>query len=338
MAGGADLGTADAEVSAAFSLSALTDLTTLDPIASVAANQGNGLYVLLADAVVADTLSFAKAAGATGDLFGKLAAVIAAQPFKTLDPTSLTAIQGLGLTGQAATDTATKAGASRDALVNAIEADTGSLSKLPTDVAQAEAVAQNGASQVPPVTPTPVTPTSVTPTPVDPMTLVPGLSTPLTPSTIGAVYRFFDSTTGTHFFTADAGERDNVLTSVHTLVEETNGFGAVGQSDISSEAVYRFFDTIHGTHFFTASASERDSTISTRSDLTYEPSSTFYENTSNLAGDVAVYRFFDTKFGTHFYTGDQSEFSGLTTPGSTTYRTDLTYEGISFYAPAGSYK
>ncbi len=157
-------------------------------------------------------------------------------------------------------------------------------------------------------------------------------------ATTGAVYRFFDTTTGTHFFTADAGEKNNVIANVKNLVEETNGFGDVVQSDPNSEAVYRFFDTIHGTHFFTASSSERDTTISTRPDLTYEPSSTFYENSVNLPGDVAVYRFFDTKFGTHFYTGDQNEFNGLTTAGTPTYRPDLTFEGVSFYAPAGSYK
>ena len=156
--------------------------------------------------------------------------------------------------------------------------------------------------------------------------------------TTGSVYRFFDKTTGTHFFTADAGEKNSVIANVPNLVEETNGFGNVVQSDPNSEAVYRFFDNIHGTHFFTASASERDTIINTRSDLKYEPSSTFFENSVNLPGDVAVYRFFDKTFGTHFYTGDQNEFNGLTTQGSSTFRSDLTFEGVSFYAPSGSFR
>ncbi len=153
----------------------------------------------------------------------------------------------------------------------------------------------------------------------------------------GAVYRFFDKNTGTHFFTSDAGEKNNVVANLPNYVEETNGFGNVVQTDPNSQAVFRFFDTKYGTHFFTASTTERDQVIATRSDLTYEPGSTFYENTVNIPGDSAVYRFFDSKFGTHFYTGDQNEFKGITTPGTSTYRADLTYEGVSFYAPKGQF-
>ncbi|RYF21736.1 MAG: hypothetical protein EOO77_05470 [Oxalobacteraceae bacterium] len=158
-----------------------------------------------------------------------------------------------------------------------------------------------------------------------------------TASTTG-VYRFFDAYTGTHFFTADLGERNTVISKNSNLVEETNGFGAVVSSDPNSEAVFRFYDNVRGTHFFTASVSERDSIIASRSDLLYEPNSTFYENTVALPGDLPVYRFFDQNLGTHFYTGDQNEFNGLTTQSSATYRADLTFEGISFYAPTGSYK
>lgn len=158
-----------------------------------------------------------------------------------------------------------------------------------------------------------------------------------TASTTG-VYRFFDTYTGTHFFTADLGERDSVLANNNNLIEETNGFGAVVSSDPNSKPVFRFYDNVRGTHFFTASVSERDSVIASRSDLLYEPNSTFYENTVALPGTLPVYRFFDRNLGTHFYTGDQNEFNGLTTQSSATYRADFTFEGISFYAPLGSYK
>jgi hypothetical protein len=62
-----------------------------------------------------------------------------------------------------------------------------------------------------------------------------------------------------------------------------------------------------------------------------------YEDGTQQAHDVPVYRFFDTTNGTHFYTGSQSEYTAITTPGSSGYRSDLTYEGIGFYAPAGSF-
>ncbi|RYY16094.1 MAG: hypothetical protein EON55_05075, partial [Alphaproteobacteria bacterium] len=126
--------------------------------------------------------------------------------------------------------------------------------------------------------------------------------------TVGAVYRFFDNKFGTHFFTSDVGERNTVLaTRSADLIQETNGFGDVQQNSTSAVAVYRFFDKNFGTHFFTANAGERDTIINTRSDLTYEANSTFYEHSTQQSGDTAVYRLFDTKTGTQFLTGDTNE-------------------------------
>ena len=163
------------------------------------------------------------------------------------------------------------------------------------------------------------------------------------------VYRFFDSSTGTHFFTADVNEKNSLMSPSSAgyrpdLKEEVNNFGAVDPSTAGSgvETVYRFFDTVHGTHFFTASQSEASSLMDPksstyRSDLTFEPSSSFVEHSTQQAGDVAVYRFFDQTYGTHFYTGSQSEYAAITTPGAAGYRADLVSEGVGFYAPSGSY-
>ena len=154
---------------------------------------------------------------------------------------------------------------------------------------------------------------------------------------VGAIFRFFDTRFGTHFFTADQGEKNTVLATRPDLVEETNGFGDVTQSDPNAAPVFRFFDTTYGTHFFTSNAGERDAIIATRPDLTYEANSTFYEHATQQAGDVAVYRLFDMTYGTQFLTGDQGEYNGITTPGTATFRTDLRSEGIAFYAPVGTF-
>ena len=125
-------------------------------------------------------------------------------------------------------------------------------------------------------------------------------------------------------------ERDNVLTGRPDLVQESNGFGTELAQSSATAAVYRFFDTTHGTHFFTASASERDQVVATRPDLIFEPSSTFLEDTVQSAGDVPVYRFFSAADGTHFYTASSTEAAGLNP-------SKFIAEGISFYAPNGSY-
>jgi len=152
-----------------------------------------------------------------------------------------------------------------------------------------------------------------------------------------SVFRFFDTTFGTHFFTASSAERDTIKGTRLDLVQETNGFGTAASGSPSTEMVYRFFDIIHGTHFFTASQAEHDAILQTRPDLTAEPSAFFLEHATQQTGDVAVYRFFDTKLGTHFYTGDNAEYKGIITAGSNSFRADLTYEGVGFYAPAGTY-
>ena len=172
-----------------------------------------------------------------------------------------------------------------------------------------------------------------------------GIATLVTDSATGSIaaptatglFRFFDKVDGSHFFTASVAERDAVAVRRPDLVQETNGFGAATPASGGTEAVFRFFDTVHGTHFFTASTFERDQVIASRPDLTYEPSATFLEHTGAQTGDVAVYRLFSTIDGTHLYTASATELNGLTTPGGTSYRADLVSEGVSFYAPSGTY-
>ena len=84
------------------------------------------------------------------------------------------------------------------------------------------------------------------------------------------VYRFFDLTYGTHFFTASASERDTVIASRSDLVFEGTGFLEHTAQQAGDTAVYRFFDTKFGTHFYTADNSERATIVATRPDLLYE--------------------------------------------------------------------
>jgi len=158
------------------------------------------------------------------------------------------------------------------------------------------------------------------------------------------LYRFFDQQTGTHFLSAAVAERDMVLTTQSgRYTEETNGFGTALAADPGAVLVDRFFDTRNGTHFFTSSSGEAASLQNPgspiyRPDLVFEAGGSFYEHSSAQPGDVTVYRFFDTRQGTHFYTGNRTEFSAITNPALSTYRADLVYEASgNFYAPAGSF-
>ena len=193
-----------------------------------------------------------------------------------------------------------------------------------------------------PVVTTPVVPIITVPVTV-PVVVVPSIVapvvTPIVPPVValndtlrsdGAVYRFFDSRTGTQFLTSSVSERDAVLATRPDLVSEGVGIGAVTQpdGDPNALAVYRFFDTVSGTHFYTSSDVERADLVATRFDLAYEGRS-FFEHQIAEAGDTAVYRFFNAGNGTHFYTSSASERSAILTA-----RPDLVPEGVAFYAPA----
>lgn len=149
----------------------------------------------------------------------------------------------------------------------------------------------------------------------------------ITPTTTGVqVFRFFDTNTGTHFYTSSASERDQTIASRVDLTYEGVGLNAQSQaSDPAAAPVFRFFDTHSGSHFYTTSATERDGLRTGTTGLTYEGVA-FYENTVATAADTAVYRFFDKVDGTHFYTPNQNEYAGVLAT-----RGDLVNEGVAFY-------
>jgi hypothetical protein len=82
----------------------------------------------------------------------------------------------------------------------------------------------------------------------------------LTPTPDG-LYRFFDKSYGTHFFTGSASEKATVLATRRDLVYEGVSLRTIDPAahDANAAPVYRFFDSVFGTHFLTASTSERDS-------------------------------------------------------------------------------
>lgn len=149
----------------------------------------------------------------------------------------------------------------------------------------------------------------------------------LTPTTTGVqIFRFFDTSNGTHFFTASAAERDRTISTRTDLTYEGPGLNAdTPQTDPNAAPVFRFFDTRSGSHFYTTSTVERDGLVNGQPGFSYEGVA-FYENIAAQANDTAVYRFFDRVDGTHFYTANQNEFASVLAT-----RGDLVDEGIAFY-------
>lgn len=113
---GSSVGEAMARVAVSLGLSLKTDMTSFNPITATLNSVADANKALVADAVVMNTLTLAKAAGATGDLYGLLASQIAAASYGTVDPTSPSTLQALGLDVSTALDVSKFAKAGADLL------------------------------------------------------------------------------------------------------------------------------------------------------------------------------------------------------------------------------
>jgi len=140
------------------------------------------------------------------------------------------------------------------------------------------------------------------------------------------VYRFYNGSTRSHFYTTSAAERDYVIASYPAFSYEGPAFYAYGSTGTGLSPVYRFFNTRTGAHFFTISASERDYVVATYPEYSYEGTA-WYAQTGEGNGAQAIYRFYNTASATHFYTINQGERDYV----RQTYPT-FNYEGVSYYA------
>jgi uncharacterized protein (DUF1800 family) len=146
------------------------------------------------------------------------------------------------------------------------------------------------------------------------------------------VWRFFNLTTGAHFYTASESERDSVRanTALRHLQYEGPAFETNNQPGTGLSPVFRFFNSQTGVHFYTISEQERDYISANLLQLGYEGVA-YYASKLPGAGLQAMHRFFLPTRGFHFYSADESEVASI--------RNNLpqyTYEGIAYYIPAGS--
>ncbi len=120
------------------------------------------------------------------------------------------------------------------------------------------------------------------------------------------VYRFFNTDTGTHFYSANITERDSIIANLPNFNLEGPSFKAADTANGPTASVFRFFNTETGTHFFTQSTAERDSITANLPSFNLEGEA-YLGYTEEVAGSTPLYRFFNTDTGTHFYTAAEAE-------------------------------
>lgn len=142
-----------------------------------------------------------------------------------------------------------------------------------------------------------------------------------------AVYRFLYRRTGTHFYTADLYERDRTIRMLGSLYQYEGVSYRLGAG--GTDWLYRFYNVNTEMHFYTADPEERDR-------LRFGPPTSYkYEGpayTVSRANDgtmLTVWRFYNRRHRTHFYTADPAERDTVINTLSGTF----TYEGVAFYVP-----
>jgi len=148
--------------------------------------------------------------------------------------------------------------------------------------------------------------------------------TPIT-GPAGSVFRFYNAKLGSHFYTASVDEANNVQDRLWATLRY-EGPAYVADQSKNSLPLYRFFNKKNGSHFYTTSITERDYVYSKLS-ATYSYDGPAYNvSTAGTAGGTAVYRFFNKKNGTHFYTASLAERDNVVAKLGYVYN----YEGVAF--------
>lgn len=156
-----------------------------------------------------------------------------------------------------------------------------------------------------------------------PSTLVASVPTPVTPaptttaspaasSDTTAVYRFYDTRTGDHFYTTSSNEKAQIQASLPSFNYEGIAWATPAKS-AETHDVFRFFDVNTGTHFFTDSTTERDQIVKTIASYHYEGIALQAYNDPSTAGSGAdtLERFYNTNTGQHHYAASAEEAYGI---------------------------
>jgi len=143
------------------------------------------------------------------------------------------------------------------------------------------------------------------------------------------VFRFYRPGTGTHFFTGNVQERNQVRQNLASYNYEGATFLVAGSAANGATPVYRFFRPSAGVHFYTIDVAERNA-VMLNSQYQYEGVAWYARPVANpIAGvTIPIYRFFRPSSGTHFYTASAAERDSIIANLSATFR----YEGVAYHA------
>jgi hypothetical protein len=139
------------------------------------------------------------------------------------------------------------------------------------------------------------------------------------------VFRFYNTATGVHFYSASETEALTVMANLETFQFEGAAFRAAATTDAGQIDIFRFFNKTTGTHFYTGSVSERDQVRAAQPNFTYEGVA-YKAYAADSGPQEEVYRFYNKATGTHFYTASEGERDAITAS-----MPNFAFEGIAFW-------
>ncbi len=163
----------------------------------------------------------------------------------------------------------------------------------------------------------------------DPWTFWAGTSTTINFTVqpkLGTVFRFYNFKNNTHFFTDSVQEARGVLATWPDIFRY-EGF-AYGTDPVTDpQPLYRFYNRVSGSHFYTASPTEADHVIATWPNIFTYDGPTYRVSPVPARGKIPVYRFYNLRNGSHFYTASAEEADHVIATWPSVYR----YEGPAFW-------
>lgn len=134
------------------------------------------------------------------------------------------------------------------------------------------------------------------------------------------VYRFYISSSNSHFYTSSLSGRDGLIGRNDFVYE---GVSWSTSAIATAKPVYRLYSQKVGEHIFTTDTAERTALLATKSWVS-EGISHYASAATNL---MPVYRLYSSSMNRHFFTSDILERNYLQSNG--TYQ----YEGVGWYQP-----
>jgi hypothetical protein len=141
-----------------------------------------------------------------------------------------------------------------------------------------------------------------------------------------AVYRFYNFTNGTHFFTDSLAEADHVL-ATWPHIYQYEGVAYYVDRGTDTQPLYPFYKPSSTSHFYTASLDEANHVLATWPNIYSYDGPPYAVAPAPAAGKIPVYRFYNLRNGSHFYTASLDEANHVILTWPDVYQ----FEGPAFW-------